>query len=206
MVQLCEHGIHSLTMLATTHTGALIASILPRVHAVLCRGAQSRVLRVRRACVLGTSAVLPVLRPRVPPLVDVVDSSALEERIPEADAQDHVPLPAPAWHGADTVAATWTTVADVAPPGPVGVAPKQASAAPAPTPASVPAPAPAPALAPAPAPAPAPTLPAPPEASTPAPPLPAAPLASAHDPVDDDDDEEAMPTLDMQASDDEGSN
>jgi len=37
--------------------------------------------------------------------------------------------------------------------------------------------------------------------------LPAAPLASAHDPADDDDDdEEAMPTLDMQASDDEGSN
>jgi len=38
--------------------------------------------------------------------------------------------------------------------------------------------------------------------------LPAAPLASAHDPAgdDDDDDEEAVPTLDMQASDDEGSN
>jgi len=38
--------------------------------------------------------------------------------------------------------------------------------------------------------------------------LPAAPLASAHDPAgaDDDDDEEAVPTLDLQASDDEGSN
>lgn len=197
MVHLCEQCIHALTRLATTHTGALIAYILPRVHAVLSRGAQSRVLRVRCACVLGTSALLPVVRPRVPPLVDVVDSSAFEERIPEADAQDHVPLPTPAWHDSHTVALTWSTVADVAPSEPSVAAPKRAS------------PVPAPALAPATTSAP--QLSAPPEAPAPASslaPAPAPPLVSSiDDKVDDDgdDDDEAMPTLDMQASDDDGS-
>lgn len=193
MVRLCEQCIHALTMLATTHTGALIAYILPRVHAVLNRGAQSRVPRVRCACALGTSALLPILRPRVPPLVDVVDSSAFEERIPEADAQDHVPLPTPAWHDSHTVALTWSTVADVAPTQPPVAAPKLASPAPAPQFSTPPeAPMPASSLAPA-----------------PAPPL----VSSVDDKVDDDnddnddddDDEEAMPTLDMQASDDDSS-
>lgn len=218
LIGLAVQTTAALTRIMVDHMGALIAHTLPRVHALLSRGMLSPVPSVRCACTEAMSQVLVVLRPRVPPLVDVVDNTALEERVDDLDAADHVPLPLSGWRGSAAALKDHEHIASVLPaPEPretVLEAPPAETPVPAPVvpeaPAAVPAQelpvatlpaqphpidkAPSPAVAPAPA-----AAPQSPRVATASAPLPA-PDFMEDTLVDSDD--EALPALDMEESDD----
>lgn len=112
MLRVLSALVQGATALVTTHASALVASLLPRVHGLLCRGALSYVPEVQAACRDGLVQVELVVRPRVPPLVDVVDSSALEDAV---DAQDTVPLPVPGWQGPSSREEAWQKIEEAVP-------------------------------------------------------------------------------------------
>lgn len=115
MLTMCERCVDVLTSLVVSHAGALVAYVLARVHAILVRGTQSSISRVRVACAVGVSRLLVVIRPRVPPLTDHIDSSALEEQVAATEAQDQVPLPVAGWQGPESVSTSFATIDEVAP-------------------------------------------------------------------------------------------
>ncbi|KAL4400994.1 hypothetical protein ACI68E_002318 [Malassezia pachydermatis] len=202
-MQALQTCIASLTQCMVEAHGALIPHTLPRVYAMMQRGRALSLPWIQAACDESLTRLRLLLRPRVPPLVDVVDSSALEERVDVLDAQDTVPLRLAGWRGTQTAREEYAQLRLPSPsPPPLGVAAEPAS-----EPASVQAsreegatpdvapPRPAQAVAP---PRPVvmpPSLP-PPPASVPA------PRAMSSERVDAEV-ERAVPALDMEASDEE---
>ena len=115
LLRLCTASVRALTDVVVANGGALVAHVLPRVHALLVRGTHASVPLVRATCDEALMHVLAVVRPRAPPLVDLVDSSALEERVEDAADADHVPLPLPGWRGANSTAADYAVLSSVVP-------------------------------------------------------------------------------------------
>lgn len=106
--------VQALGQLVVAHHNALVSHILARVYAVMARGAQSSTPVLRAASQDALTGILTVIRPRAPPIVDAVDSSALEERI-DADGTDHIPMPLPGWRGPSSAAADAAHVDEVVP-------------------------------------------------------------------------------------------
>lgn len=113
--------VQALGQLVMMHHNALVSHILARVYAVTMRGAQSSTPVLRAACQDVLGGVLTVIRPRAPPLVDAVDSSALEERV-DADGSDQIPMPLPGWRGPVAAAAEIAHVDAVVPVQPLSTA------------------------------------------------------------------------------------
>ncbi|WFD19397.1 hypothetical protein MCAP1_001627 [Malassezia caprae] len=114
--------VQALAQLVVVHHNALVSHILARVYAVMARGAQSSTLILRAASQDALTGILTVIRPRAPPIVDAVESSALEERI-DADGTDHIPMPLPGWRGPASALADVTHVDEVVPVQPPPVQP-----------------------------------------------------------------------------------
>lgn len=106
--------VQALSQLVMAHHNSLVSHILARVYGVLTRGAQSSIPILRATSQDALTGMLPIVRPRAPPLVDAVDSHALEERI-DADGTDHIPMPLPGWRGPAAAMTEMAHVDDVVP-------------------------------------------------------------------------------------------
>ncbi|WFD26913.1 hypothetical protein MNAN1_001902 [Malassezia nana] len=95
--------VRALCQLILGHASALVSHLLARVHAVFTYGSHSSSPVLSAACEDALLCLRTVIRPRAPPLVDAVDSSALEERI-DADGTDQIPMPLPGWRGSAAAA------------------------------------------------------------------------------------------------------
>ncbi|WFD23011.1 hypothetical protein MEQU1_001695 [Malassezia equina] len=220
--------VQALSQLVMAHHNSLVSHILARVYGVLARGAQSSIPILRATSQDALTGMLPIVRPRAPPLVDAVDSHALEERI-DADGTDHIPMPLPGWRGPAAAMTEMAHVDDVVPVQQASFPSTEkagvedpASSIGAPATTSLPVPVPPPTPTPAPAPAPVPTAA---ERTVPSnlPDVPSVPPSAAHTSMQEpraaapastlsttevtaplnDTDDEALPDLHMDVTDDE---
>ena len=73
---LATAAVQGVARMVTTNAGEHIAQVLPRVHALCVRGIYSSIPAIRGACTDALQNVLLIIRPRLPPVPETVDSTA----------------------------------------------------------------------------------------------------------------------------------